>query len=177
MAPDTPRTINPEGSPDYPIGTRRLFHASNIDTDEQFDIYAILEYKTEHVYMWIEEGVGFDYDALVEATELFEEHTYPTNRAFFGSEWSPGVDNDPHLSILHARNLGSTVAAFYSSGDEFVVAVREDSNEMEMFSVNMDAESINSPYYNSVLAHEFQHMTTGTTTGTRRPWSTRPSRN
>lgn len=158
VAPDTPRTINPEGSPDYPVGTRRLFHASNVDTDEQFDIYAILEYKTEHVYMWIEEGVDFDHGALVEATELFEEHTYPTNRAFFGSEWSPGVDNDPHLSILHAKNLGNTVAAFYSSGDEFVAAVREDSNEMEMFYVNMDNEYINSPYYNSVLAHEFQHM-------------------
>ena len=37
---DTPRTVNPEGSPDYPVGTRRLFHASNVDTDEDFDLYA-----------------------------------------------------------------------------------------------------------------------------------------
>ena len=32
---DTSRTINPEGSPDYATGTRRLFHVSNTDTDEQ----------------------------------------------------------------------------------------------------------------------------------------------
>ncbi|MBE9508121.1 MAG: immune inhibitor A [Chloroflexi bacterium] len=158
LSPDIPRTINPEGSPDYPVGTRRLFHASNVDTDEQFDIYAILEYKTEHLYMWIEEGARFDRDDLESAAELFEEQTYPTDRAFFGSEWSPGVDNDPHVSILHSSNLGDTVAGYYSMPDEFVSAVREDSNEMEMFYINIENVSINNEFYNGVLAHEFQHM-------------------
>ena len=155
---DTPRTVNPDGSPDYPIGTRRLFHVSNVDTDEQFDIYAILEYKTEHIYMWVEEGVRFDQDALEAAADLFERHTYVTDRDFFGSEWSPGVDNDPHLSILHARKLGNSVAGYYSSADEFVSAVREDSNEMEMFYINLENVTLNDSFYNGVLAHEFQHM-------------------
>ncbi len=155
---DTPRTINPQGSPDYPVGTRRLFHVSNVDTDEQFDIYAILEYKTEHVYMWVEEGVRFDRRDLEAAADLFEEHTYPTNRAFFGSEWSPGVDNDPHLSVLHARGLGNSVAGYYSSADEFVSEVREDSNEMEMFYINVENVNVNDNFYSGVLAHEFQHM-------------------
>jgi immune inhibitor A len=155
---DTARTINPGGSPDYPVGTRRLFHVSNVDTDERFDVYAILEYKTQHVYMWVEEGVRFDRDDLEDAADLFEEHTYPTDRAFFGSEWSPGVDNDPHLSILHARDLGSTIAGYYSSADEFVSLVRNDSNEMEMFYINIDNVTVNDSFYNGVLAHEFQHM-------------------
>ncbi len=158
LPPDTPRTINPEGSPDYEIGTRRLFHVSNVDTDEQFDIYANLEYKTDHVYMWVEEGVRFNRSKLESAAELFEEQTYSTNRDFFGSEWSPGVDNDPHLSILHASNLGSSVAGYYSSADEFVAQVRDDSNEMEMFYINADNMDVNSSFYNGVLAHEFQHM-------------------
>jgi immune inhibitor A len=155
---DTPRTVNPGGSPDYPVGTRRLFHASNVDTDEQFDVYAILEYKTEHVYMWVEEGVRFDRDDLIDAAELFEEHTYAVDRDFFGSEWSPGVDSDPHVSILHAGNLGNSVAGYYSSADEFVAAVRDDSNEMEMFYINVENVDINDDFYNGVLAHEFQHM-------------------
>jgi hypothetical protein len=158
LPPDTPRTINPEGSPDYEIGTRRLFHVSNVDTDEQFDIYANLEYKTDHVYMWVEEGVRFNRSKLESAAELFEGQTYFTNRDFFGSEWSPGVDNDPHLSILHASNLGSSVAGYYSSADEFVAQVRDDSNEMEMFYINADNMDVNSSFYNGVLAHEFQHM-------------------
>jgi hypothetical protein len=158
LPPETPRMTNQEGSPDYEIGTRRLFHASNVDTEEQFDLYATLEYKTEHLYMWVEESERVDQNDLKAAADLFEEETYTTNRAFFGSEWSPGVDNDPHLSILHATNLGSSVAGYYSSADEFVSQVREDSNEMEMFYINIDNVSPNSSFYNGVLAHEFQHM-------------------
>ena len=158
LPPDTPRTVNPGGSPDYSVGTRRLFHVSNVDTDEQFDIYAILEYKTEHVYMWVEDGARFDRDDLIAAADLFEEHTYSTDRAFFGSEWSPGVDNDPHVSILHARDLGDSIAGYYSSADEFVSVVRDDSNEMEMFYINIENVTVNNDFYNGVLAHEFQHM-------------------
>ncbi len=158
LSPDTPRSINPEGSPDYPVGTRRVFHVSNVDTDERFDIEAILEYKTARVYMWVEDGVAFDQGDLEAAADLFEEHTYVTDRAFFGSEWSPGVDNDPHVSVLHARGLGFTVAGYYSSRDEFVSAVRDDSNEMEMFYINIENVTINDEFYNGVLAHEFQHM-------------------
>jgi immune inhibitor A len=158
LPPDTARTVNPGGSPDYAVGTRRLFYASNVDTDEQFDIYATLEYKTEHVYMWVEEGVGVDRDDLVAAAELFEDHTYRTDRTFFGSEWTPGVDNDPHVSILHARGLGNSVAGYYSSADEFVSPVRDDSNEMEMFYINIENVTVNDDFYNGVLAHEFQHM-------------------
>jgi len=113
LPPDTPRTVNPGGSPDYSVGTRRLFHVSNVDTDEQFDIYAILEYKTEHVYMWVE---------------------------------------------LHARDLGDSIAGYYSSADEFVSTVRDDSNEMEMFYINIENVTVNDSFYNGVLAHEFQHM-------------------
>jgi hypothetical protein len=158
LSPNTVTTVNPGGSPDYTVGTRRLFHASNMDTDEQFDLYATLAYKTEHVYMWVEDSVGFDQEDVSAAAELFEKHTYLTNREFFGSEWTPGIDNDPHLSILNARNLGGNTLGYFSGPDEFVSAVRSDSNQMEMFYISMDNATINSDEYNSVLAHEFQHM-------------------
>jgi len=153
-----PKTRNAQSPPDYEVGTRRLFHASNVDTDEQFEIYATLAYKTAHVYMWVEEGVEVKQSRLEAAAELFEQQTYPTNREFFGSEWTPGVDNDPHVSILHARNLGDFVAGYYSSADEFISDVRSDSNEMEMFYINVENVTINNDFYNGVLAHEFQHM-------------------
>ncbi|MCJ7737368.1 MAG: immune inhibitor A [Anaerolineae bacterium] len=155
---DTPRTINENGLIEYVLGDRRTFVVSNVDTDEQFEVEAILEAKTEHAYMWIETGAEFDAKALNAAAETFESHTYPTNREFFGSEWSPGVDNDIHLTILHAGNLGDSIAGYYSSADEFVATVREDSNEMEMFYINIDNVNINDDFYNGVLAHEFQHM-------------------
>ena len=155
---DTPRTVDSSEARTYEVGDRRLFHASNVDTEEQFDLYATLRYKTDHVYMWVEEGEPVGEDDLRAAADLFERQTYETNRAFFGTEWTPGVDNDPHLSILHATNLGNSVAGYYSSADQFVSEVREDSNEMEMFYINIDNVSVNSAFYNGVLAHEFQHM-------------------
>jgi hypothetical protein len=154
---DTPR-IASDTNPNYAVGTRRRFQASNVDTDQQFEVDAILVYKTDHLYMWVEEGVSVDEDEVKKAADLFENQTYSTNREFFGEERSPGVDGDPHLSILHAGNLGATVAGYFSSPDQYVQEVRPDSNEMEMFYINIDNVRINSDFYNGVLAHEFQHM-------------------
>jgi hypothetical protein len=155
---DTSRTASTT-NPDYPVGTAKSFIVSNLDADETFEIQAELVYKTDHVYMWIEEGLSRDMEKIREAADLFENHTYPTNRNFFGSEWTPGVDGDPHLSILHAENLGSTVAGYFSSADSYVKAVRDDSNEMEMFYIHASpGMEIGTPFYNGVLAHEFQHM-------------------
>ncbi len=42
----------------------------------------------------------------------FEDKIYPTDRRFFGSEWTPGVDNDPHVHIVYARNLGASTGGF-----------------------------------------------------------------
>ncbi len=154
---DTPRQLN-QPNPDYPVGTERVFNVSNVDTNEQFQVTAVLVYKTPHLYMWVEKGQNINKEKLAQAAELFEQVTYPTNREFFGTEWTPGVDNDPHLSVLHVRGLGDTVAGYFSSPDSFVRAVREDSNEMEMFYINLDNITIGDAFYNGVLAHEFQHM-------------------
>ncbi len=154
---DTPRTVQ-ETAQEYNIGDKIEFNASNVDTDEQFVIDAVLKYKTAHVYMWVEEGVRVDENKLKAAADLFENQTYPTDREFFGSEWTPGVDNDIHLSVLHARNLGDTVAGYFSSPDSYVKAVRSDSNEKEMFYINIENVNLGDDFYNGVLAHEFQHM-------------------
>jgi len=158
VAADTLRVVRASATP-YSVGDVRTFKVSNLDDDLNFELDAELVYVTDHVYMWVEQGLSYDLQDIEEAADLFEEHTYPTNREFFGSEWTPGVDGDPHLSILHASNLGSTVAGYFSSADSYVRAVREDSNEAEMFYIHLDkGMQVGDPFYNGVLAHEFQHM-------------------
>ncbi len=148
-----------ESAPDYEIGDEEVFWVSNVDTDENFQITAVLLYATPHLYVWVEKGADVDLERLKEAADIFEEKTYPTNREFFGSEWTPGVDSDPHLNILHARGLGDWVAGYYSSADEFSHLAHEFSNEREMFYINLDVPmNVGGDYYNGVLAHEFQHM-------------------
>jgi hypothetical protein len=157
VRPDVPAVIS-DSSPDYAIGTLRAFKVHDDDRKEIFHVNAELRYKTEHLYMWVEKGINIDQSRLERAADTFENQIYPANRAFFGSEWSPGVDGDPHLSVLHARRIGSGVAGYYSSAHEYPAEVRPDSNQMEMFFINADNANVGSAFYLGTLAHEFQHM-------------------
>lgn len=151
------RQVESEPEP-IPIGTVQTFWASNVDTNENFRIDAELVYATDHVYFWIEEGVRFqqaDVEALVDE---FEQDIYPTNREFFGSEWTPGVDNDPHLYIMFARGLGSSIAGYFASNDAYLPDVHEYSNAHEMFYLSADNLDLRDEFTYGVLAHEFQHM-------------------
>ena len=88
----------------------------------------------------------------------FEHNTYPTVREFFGSEWSPGIDSDPHLYILLARGLGNSIAGYFSSADEMHPLAHEYSNAHEMFFLSGDNVDLDEVFTYGVLAHEFQHM-------------------
>ncbi len=135
-----------------------MFWVSNVDTNENFQITANLEYVTDHAYFWIEDGVSFDARELQRLGDAFENQIYPTNREFFGSEWSPGVDNDPHLYILLAENLGFRLAGYFSSADELHPLAHDYSNAHEMFLLNADNIDLGDEYTYGVLSHEFQHM-------------------
>jgi hypothetical protein len=140
------------------VGSQQSFWALNTDDDHFFEVQATLRYVTEHVYFWIEDGVSYNDQELANLVETFESKIYPTNRAFFGSEWTPGVDGDPHLYILYAKGLGGSLAGYFSPGDEYTPEVQEYSNGHEMFFLNADRAELNDDFTYGVLAHEFQHM-------------------
>jgi immune inhibitor A len=147
--------------PVYQVGDEHEFWVGNVDTMTQAQVTAVLRYVTPHLYVWVEKGVSYDPQGLARSAENFETHIYPTDRAFFGSEWSPGVDNDVHLHILHstAEHMGWSVAGYYSSADEYSHLANPYSNEREMFYISLDGIMIpGSDFYDGVLAHEFQHM-------------------
>lgn len=149
-----------ETPPTYQLGDSTEFWVNNVDTLDQFRVRAVLRYATPHLYMWVEEGLGHDQEALARSAERFESHTYPTVRGFFGSEWRPGVDSDTHLHVLHstAQHMGRTVAGYYSSADEYSRLANLYSNEREMFYISLSGLRPGTEFYDGVLAHEFQHM-------------------
>lgn len=140
------------------VGTVQSFWVSNLDSNENFRIDAELMYAREHIYFWVEDGVDVDMSEVRDLVDEFEEDIYPTDRAFFGEEWSPGVDGDPHLYILLAEDIGSSVAGYYASIDEYVSLVHEYSNGHEMFYLSADNVWLGDEFTYGVLAHEFQHM-------------------
>jgi hypothetical protein len=156
-AVNPPRIVSDHAAP-IALGTTQMFWASNTDTNEQFQVTARLAYATPHVYFWVEDGVRYSQASIQRLVDRFETKTYPTDRAFFGSEWTPGVDGDVHLYVLYASGLGSSVAGYFSSVDEYSPLVHKYSNGHEMFDLNADALNLASPFADSTMAHEFQHM-------------------
>jgi immune inhibitor A len=154
---DIPLTIDAPAKP-YQVGDTENFWVTNVDTNENSTIEAVLRYATEHAYFWIENGVPFDKDELSTLAETFERDIYVINREFFGSEWSPGVDNDPHLYIIFASDLGYSLAGYFSSIDEYHPLAHEFSNAHETFMLNADNVDLDDEFTYGVLAHEFQHM-------------------
>jgi hypothetical protein len=141
----------------YKIGDRQQFWVNNTDTNENFQVDATLKYITDHLYFWVQDGIRYDESDLERLCETFENQIYPTNRKFFGSEWTPGVDGDPHLYIVYASNLGGTVAGYFSSADEINPLAHPYSNAHELFIVE-SSQDLSDDYTYGILAHEFQHM-------------------
>ena len=154
---EIPEMLDPPSAP-LQVGARQLFHASNQDTNEQFDVNATLRYVTDHAYFWIGDGAQYDEAELERLAETFENRIYPTTREFFGSEPNPGIDGDPHIYILYANGLGFGIAGYFSSVDSVHPLVREDSNGHEMFYFNASTVELDEAFTYAVLAHEFQHM-------------------
>jgi len=143
---------------DRQVGETESFWVTDTDTTENFQVQTTLAAVTDHLYFWIEDGVDYSQSALDKLAREFEDVIYPINREFFGSEWFPGVDGDPHLYVIYARGLGNGLAGYYASIDEYHPIVHEYSNAHETFMLSADNAGLSEGYTYSVLAHEFQHM-------------------
>lgn len=150
----------PSSATPFAVGDALTFTALNLDETRTFSVPAVLWYATPHVYMWFEKGYTPDRDSVRRSALRFEREIYPRVRELFGAEQSPGIDGDVHLFVLHARDLGRTVAGYFSSDSELPAVVAPRSNERQMFFMNLDTmrRQIGTDYYDGVLAHEFQHM-------------------
>ena len=152
LAPGSASPTTPTPPPPYRVGDRRQFRLDGPSQEAE------LVHVTEHTYTWLIVGVEADRQALIAAADRFENQIYPTVRRYFGTEWSPGVDGDVHLSILHYYDPDDDAAGYFSPADELPRWADDTSNETEMFYINLDGMDPGEDFYFAVLAHEFQHM-------------------
>ncbi|MEI7556646.1 hypothetical protein [Candidatus Chlorohelix sp.] len=141
--------------PPYQQGEEDNFWVFDILRKNYLQVKARLQVVTAHVYWFVDKNYSVNSAALENAARLFEEKIYPTNRRYFGEEWTPGVDGDPHLAVLNTT-LSGGVIGYYSSDDELLRTINSKSNEREIIYVMGHPENTDS--YLSLLAHEFQHM-------------------
>jgi immune inhibitor A len=151
---DVPKTVPAKA---YKLGDKETFWINNSDTAEQNQITATLMYITPHSYFWVEEGTEVDQAEMKALMDTFESKIYPTNREFFGSEWTPGVDNDEHIYVIYAESIGHNIAGYFSSLDSYNPLVREYSNAHETYVLGT-SQDLGDEYTYATLAHEFVHM-------------------
>ncbi len=142
--------------PDRQVGEKDSFFYYNFKTKKNERVTAVLRHRSAHAYWYVQEDIPVDPARLAQTALDFEGRIYPTDRSIYGEEWSPGIDNDPRITVLFARI--PDVAGYFSAADEYPKWVNEFSAEREMIYVNVEAATPGSPYLLSVLAHEFAHM-------------------
>jgi immune inhibitor A len=154
---DVPRVARDEPAP-YQVGEMVTFWYKDHAANDNRQVDARLVYRSDQLNLWLEAGEKADETRINQAAAVIEQNILPTNRAFFGHEWQPGVDGDNRVNILHLADIGGTVAGYFSQADEFVTAVNPFSNEREMLYINLKHAPLGSESYYHVIAHEVQHM-------------------
>ena len=94
---------------------------------------------------------------LESLSQEFENKIYPKLTLAYGKEWSPGIDNDYHITILFHK-MKEDARGYFNSGDEYPKIQNPKSNEREM--IYLSAEALLTPNVKSYLAHEFTHLIT-----------------
>lgn len=161
------RVVNPEPV-SYQQGREDTFWLVNFRDLELYQSQFELRLVTPRAYWYVQKGQRILQSDLVQAAKDFEDTIYPQVSAAFGQEWSPGIDNDPHLNIIHAPIQG--VAGYFSSSDEHPISVYPNSNQREVIYINSRALKVGGSSYLEVLAHELQHVIHWANDGSEETW-------
>ncbi|HFC13050.1 MAG TPA: hypothetical protein ENJ56_09430 [Anaerolineae bacterium] len=122
-------------------------------------VSAELVASTDSIYFWMETGYVYSSTALNEIVNTIETDVYQPTTHLFGQEWQPGIDNDPHFSILHLASIETfDEIGFFNSVNQYPAALDNASNEQEIIFLNMDQLEFGSTLYYATVAHEVQHL-------------------
>jgi hypothetical protein len=138
------------------VGQQQEFTVMDAIEGSLRTVNAALRLVTPHAYFYFQDGLDASQEDLEKAGRDFEEIVYPTVARYFGQEWTPGVDSDGHITLLHADLPG--LGGYFSDGDEYPRAASPASNEREMVYLNIDGTKLGTDHYNGLVAHELQHL-------------------
>ena len=132
------------------------------DYQERKEIKATLRQVGDRALYYVEDdwwhSLG-DQDAtnknLLDLLAEFDKTIYPRLTQVYGSEWSPGIDQEFRITIL-ISHLKDGVGGYFNAVDEYTKKQLPLSNEREMLYFN--GLYLASTRAKGFLAHEFQHL-------------------
>ena len=146
--------VNPEYTPVLK-GQVQNFWVTDLVHRRVDKIDAVLAEISPNAYWYFEKENMPTSGQLNKAVNTFEETIYPAVTKVFGVESRPGIDEDPHITILHADFAGAD--GYFSSTDEYPKEIFPFSNEREMIYMSNRGLLLGSDDYLGTLAHELQH--------------------
>ena len=149
-----PRVVNPDPV-SYYEGHRETFWVNDLVDNTAYTVEATLAVVSEHAYWYVDDDLTLSIDDLKQAARAYETEIRPLIVEYFGDIRSPGVDNDPHLTVLHTALPAAD--GYYGSPDEYPSQVHPHSNQREMIYMDGSRLRPGSRSYLGVLTHELQH--------------------
>jgi hypothetical protein len=151
------------------VGDQEEFYVLELGTPGVRTVRATVRHVTDHAYFFVENGTSASQGNLQRLGSDFESTVYPTVRSLFGSEWTPGVDSDPRITLLHANLQGA--GGYFSGVDEVPVSAAPRSNEREVLYLDSNVLGAPGEAYNGLVAHELQHMVHWHADGSEDSWA------
>jgi len=152
---DAPRVARTEPFA-HEIGDSESFSLLDLDGPSTYEVTATLRAITDHAYFFVQDSTSFSESVLQQIAADFEGEVWPKVTAAFGEPWTPGVDGDPRITVLHADLRGA--GGYVSGADSFPRDVAPTSNEREMLYIDRGVLASPGVGYNDVVAHELQHL-------------------
>lgn len=156
--------------PEKTIGEQESFWVRNIATEKFDQISATLKAIGSHCYVFVAKDQNVSSDAINKIQFKFDEVIYPTNTSHFGSEWSPGIDNDKKIYLLlsdikdgYSNPKDGYVAGYFFAADQMLPEElstyrKVKSNQKEILYIDTYPSNPDDDDYMEIVAHEFQHM-------------------
>ncbi|MBX4189985.1 hypothetical protein KW791_01685 [Candidatus Parcubacteria bacterium] len=152
------------------VSADTLGQQQNFIVNKDFDVSgrstvgATLVVSSDHAYWYVDNTYynnlfpserSLFISSLNDLAKEFDANIYPKETQFWGSEPNPGIDNDPHLTILLER-LRPNTGGYFDTSNGISRKEAPESNQREMITVALDSLADNRAKV--FLAHEFQHL-------------------
>lgn len=143
--------------PELTLGMQTEFYVDRNGGDKRVKVPAILKIIGSHCLVYLEKGRRIDAAKLKRMAQIFDRKVYPKTTATFGSEWKPGIDGDPRITLLLLADMQDCDGYFYP-GDEYTEDKHPQSNQREMLYLSINRMKDIDDFMEHLVAHELQHM-------------------
>ncbi len=139
------------------------FWAYNFGNDSYYLVSATRAGEGNHCVVYLEQGQSVDQNKINSIISQFDNTIYPNETSAFGSEPNPGIDNNPKIFILlldikDGQIPGGYIAGYFDPLNEDDISISSNSNQKEIFYMDIKEGVPGDPQFLRTLAHEFQHM-------------------